>query len=205
MSPEATKTHQLLGLARQGPIRARDLDAAGIPRAYLQRLCDRGELVRMGRGVYRLADAPVTELHTLAHVAKRVPNAIVCLLSALQVHGLTTEMPHAIWIQIDRHDRVPSFHRPRLEVVRASGPARSHGIEWRKIEGVNVKLTSPAKTVADCFRFRSRVGLDVAIDALREYLGSRNRTRGRTIDALVAAAEADRISSVLRPYLEALA
>lgn len=203
MTPQTTKLMELLGLARQGPIRARDLDDAGIPRAYLQRLCDRGDLVRMGRGVYRLAEAEVTELHTLAHVAKRVPNAIICLLSALEVHGLTTEMPHVVWIQIDRHDRAPSFRRPKLEIVRASGPARSHGIEWRKIEGVTVKLTSPAKTVADCFRFRARVGLDVAIAALREYLGSRDRTR--TIDALVAAAEADRISTVLRPYLEALA
>lgn len=161
--------------------------------------------MRVSRGVYRLPDAPITELHTVAQVAKRVPHAVICLVSALQLHGLTTEAPHATWIQIDREDRARSFRRPRLEVVRASGAAREHGIETRTIEGVEVEVTSAAKTVADCSRYRRRVGLDVAIAALREYLRPRGRAKHRSIDTLIAAANADRIYTVLRPYVEALA
>jgi predicted transcriptional regulator of viral defense system len=202
MPPVAkTKTASLLGLARKGPVRARDLDEAGIPRTYLKRLCDGGVLEQVDRGLYRLADAPVTELSSLAEVAKRVPHSIVCLLSALQVHGLTTEAPHAVWVLIDRHARMPKLVYPKLEVVRASGAARTHGIESRVIDGVKVQLTTPAKTVADCFRFRRHVGIEVALAALKDYL----RKRKGSIDALVAAARADRIYVFMRPYLEALA
>jgi predicted transcriptional regulator of viral defense system len=196
-----TKTDSLLGLARKGPVRARDLDEAGIPRAYLKRLCDGGVLEQVDRGLYRLADAPVTELSSLAEVAKRVPHSIVCLLSALQVHGLTTEAPHAVWVLIDRHARPPKLTYPQLEVVRASGAARTHGIESRVIDGVKVQLTTPAKTVADCFRFRRHVGIEVALAALKDYL----KKRKGSIDALVAAVHADRIYAFMRPYLEALA
>ncbi|HEX3905196.1 MAG TPA: type IV toxin-antitoxin system AbiEi family antitoxin domain-containing protein [Polyangia bacterium] len=202
MPPVAkTKTASLLGLARKGPVRARDLDEAGIPRTYLKRLCDGGVLEQVDRGLYRLADAPVTELSSLAEVAKRVPHSIVCLLSALQVHDLTTEAPHAVWVLIDRHARMPKLVYPKLEVVRASGAARTHGIEFRVIDGVKVQLTTPAKTVADCFRFRRHVGIEVALAALKDYL----KKRKGSIDALVAAARADRIYAFMRPYLEALA
>ncbi len=202
MSPAAsTKTTTLLRLARTGPVRARDLDEAGIPRAYLKRLCDRGLLEQVDRGLYRLADAPVTELSSLAEVSKRVPHAAICLLSALQVHGLTSEAPHAVWVLIDRHARMPKMASPTLEVVRASGSGLKHGVETRVIEGVTVQLTTPAKTVADCFRFRRHVGLEVALTALKDYL----RKRAGSIDALVDAARADRIYSFVRPYLEALA
>jgi predicted transcriptional regulator of viral defense system len=202
MAPIAmTKTDSLLGLARKGPLRARDLDEAGIPRTYLKRLCDGGILEQVDRGLYRLADAQVTELRSLAEVAKRVPHAIICLLSALQVHSLTTEAPHAVWVLIDRHARAPKLAYPKLEVVRASGAARSHGIETRLIDGVKVQITTPAKTVADCFRFRRHVGVDVALETLKDYLKSRKGS----IDALVAAAQADRIYAFMRPYLEALA
>lgn len=201
MTPTSTsKTDDLVRLARKGPVRARDLDKAGIPRAYLRRLCDRGVLERVDRGLYRLADAPVTELSSIAEAAKRVPHAIVCLLSALQVHGLTTESPHAVWVLIDRRARMPKLAYPKLEVVRASGPAREHGVENRVIDGVKVQLTTPAKTVADCFRFRRHVGLEVALAALRDYL----KTRKGSIDELVEAARADRIYTFMRPYLEAL-
>ncbi len=239
--PGPTKSAVLLHLARKGPLRARDLEAAGVPRAYLRRLRDRGLLEQVDRGVYELPDAPVTELHSLAQVAKRAPHATVCLLSALQVHGLTTEAPHAVWILIESRARVPKITYPKIEVVRASGPAREHGVEVREIEGVRVRLTTPAKTVADCFRFRRHVGLGVAIEALRGYLadakrarGSRSRSRAATsavsgsssvsragprsasgpadvaslrhpMDELVAAATADRVLRVMRPYLEALA
>jgi len=231
-----TKSAQLLRLARSGSVRARDLDAADIPRAYLKRLTDRNLLEHVGRGIYRLPDAPVTELHSLAEVSKRVPHAIICLLSALQMHGLTTEAPHAVWIMIDSRSRVPKLDSPAIEIVRAHGPAREHGVMRQRIEGVDVAVTTPAKTVADCFRYRRHVGLDVAIAALRAYLerarkpkrakgagtglgdgaygdgfafgagfGDGRPRRIYTIDALVDAARAARIFSVMRPYLEALA
>ena len=236
----ATKSAVLLHLARKGPVRARDLAGVGVPRAYLQRLCDQGILARVDRGVYELADAPATEFHSLAQVAKRVPRATICLLSALQAHGLTSEAPHAVWILIDSHARVPKLAYPKIEVVRASGSARDHGVELRKIEGVAVRLTTPAKTVADCFRYRRHVGLEVAIEALRGYLAIVKRERGsrsysgsakgtvrgsasgsrkgarsasgppgrasvrNPMDELVAAATADRVLRIMRPYLEAL-
>jgi len=157
-------------------------------------------LERLDRGLYRLVEAAATEQSSLAEVAKRVPHAIVCLLSALQVHGLTTESPHTVWVIIDRRARMPKLAYPKLEVVRASGPAREHGIETRIIDGVKVQLTTPAKTVADCFRFRRHVGLEVALAALKDYLTKRKGS----VDALAEAAGADRIYAFMRPYLEAL-
>ncbi|HRE87997.1 MAG TPA: AbiEi antitoxin N-terminal domain-containing protein [Myxococcota bacterium] len=202
MSIEPTGHRQsLLRLARRGPIRARDLEAKGIPRSTLTRLVASGELEHVDRGLYRLADAPLTESASLAEVGKRVPHGVICLLSALQFHGLTTEVPFAVWLLIDRHARPPSFIQPQLVIVRASGPARDHGVETHRIEGVSVRLTSPAKTVADCFRYRRHVGLEVALTALRDYL---RKYRGG-VDALLEAARADRVYSVLFPYLEALA
>jgi len=195
-----TKTDAVVRLARRGPLRARDLDQAGIPRAYLRRLCDRGVLEQVDRGLYRLADGQVTELSSLADVTKRVPHATICLLSALQVHGLTTEVPHAVWVLIDRHARMPKISHPKLEVIRASGLARDHGVETHMIDSVKVPITSPAKTVADCFRFRRHVGLEVALAALRDYL---RKHRGG-MDALIEAARADRVHAVMGPYLEAL-
>jgi predicted transcriptional regulator of viral defense system len=196
-----TKTAELLRMAKKGPIRARDLEGAGIPRAYLSRLTERGLIEQVDRGLYQLADGQVTELHSIAQVAARVPHATVCLLSALQLHGLTTEAPHAVWIMIDRHGRMPKLVYPKLEVVRASGDAREQGLATRMVEGVKVSVTIPAKTVADCFRYRSHVGLDVALAALRDYL----RKHRSGIDALVISAKADRIYPLMRPYLEALA
>jgi predicted transcriptional regulator of viral defense system len=199
-SAAPTKTSAVLRLARRGPLRARDLDHAGIPRAYLKRMVDQGLLDQVDRGLYRLANGSITELGSLAEVAKRVPHAVICLLSALQVHGLTTELPHAVWVLIERHARLPKVTYPKLEVIRASGAARTHGIEMRTIEGVKVQLTTPAKTVADCFRYRRHVGLDVALAALRDYLKAHRGGR----DALIEAARADRVYASMKPYLEAL-
>lgn len=200
LSSPTGKTRVLLGLAKKGLVRARELEEAGIPRAYLQRLCARGVLEQVDRGLYRLATAPVSELSSLAELSKRAPQAVICLLSALQVHGLTSESPHAVWVLIDRHARAPRSTSIRLEVVRASGAARDHGVETRVIDGVKVKLTTPAKTVADCFRYRRHVGLEVALAALKDYL----RKRKGSIDALHEAARADRIATFMRPYIEAL-
>ena len=200
VAASASKTTTLIRLARKGPVRARDLDQEGIPRTYLRRLCERGLLEQVDRGLYRLAEAPVSELSTLAEVSKRVPHAVVCLLSALQVHGMTSEAPHAVWVLIDRRARTPRGGSARLEVVRASGAALTQGVETRVIDGVKVQVTTPAKTVADCFRYRRHVGLEVAIAALKDYL----RKRKGSVDALVEAARADRIYTLMRPYIEAL-
>ena len=204
------KAAALLNLAKKGPLRARELDELGVPRAYLRRLVERGLLEQVNRGLYQHPGARVTELHSIAETMKRLPHGTICLLSALQMHGLTTEVPHAVWVLINTHARAPRFTATKVEIVRATGPALLYGVEERTIEGVAVKLTTPAKSVADCFRYRRHVGLDVALTALRDYLrrgGGQRRGRSEdfTVDALVAAAKADRIASVLRPYLEALA
>jgi len=180
-------------------VRSRDLSAHGIPRSYLARFVQRGILEQVDRGLYRLVDAPMNEQATLVDVCKRAPGAIVCLLSALQLHNLTTETPHAVWLLIDAHARPPSFSYPKLVIIRATGIALDHGVEVRRIDGTPVRVTTPAKTVADCFRFRRHVGLDVALEALRDYL----RRERNGMDALVAAARADRVYSVMRPYIEA--
>jgi predicted transcriptional regulator of viral defense system len=143
----------------------------------------------------------MTELSTLAEVSERLPHAVIRLLSALQVHGMTTEAPHAVWLLIHRHARLPKVTSPTLEVVRASGEALVHGVETKVIDGVRVQLTTPAKTIADRSRFRRHVGLEVALAALKDYL----RNREGSIDALVESARADRIRAFMRPYLEALA
>ncbi len=209
MKRHSPRDTAILNLAKKGPLRARDLDALGVPRVYLRRLVEKGLLERVDRGLYLHAEAQVTEFHSVAEVLKRVPSGTVCLVSALQLHGLTTEVPHAVWVLIDRHARAPRVASPKVEFVRASGPALKHGVELRIIEGVSVRLTSPAKSVVDCFRYRRHVGLEVALAALRDYLrraNGRPKSRGAyTLDALAAAAKATRTANLLRPYLEALA
>ncbi len=155
----------------------------------------------MGRGLYVPTGAKITENHTLVEAATRVPSGVVCLLSALAFHKLTTQSPHEVWLAIDVKARKPSADWPPLRIVRFSGVARAFGVESHAIEGVDVRITSRAKTVADCFKYRNKIGIDVAIEALRGYLGK----RGRSMDELQRAAEACRVSRVMRPYLEALA
>lgn len=209
MKQHSPRNTAILNLAKKGPLRARDLDALGVPRVYLRRLVEQGLLERVDRGLYLHAEARLTELHSVAEVMKRIPSGTVCLLSALQMHGLTTEVPHAVWVLIDRHARAPRITSPKVEFVRASGPALKHGVDQRTIEGVAIRLTSPAKSVVDCFRYRRHVGMETALDALRDYLRRANgplKVRGEcTHDALAAAAKATRTTNLLRPYLEALA
>jgi predicted transcriptional regulator of viral defense system len=190
-------------MAERGPVRAGDLAVRGWKRGWLLRLTASGELVRVSRGLYRAAGAEPTENGALVEASKRAPSAVIGLLSALQFHGLTSEAPHEVWILIPARGRAPRMDYPRLHIVRASGAAFSHGVETHKLEGVNVRITSPAKTVADCFRYRDHVGLETALEALRSYLA--RPKRGAAVDALVKACEADRVLSVVRPYLEVLA
>ncbi len=159
-----------------------------------------GVVERVGRGLYIPASARVTEHHTLVEAVKRVPSGVICLLSALRFHGMSTQIPHEVWLAIDVKARKPTTDWPPLRIVRFSGSAKTFGVETHKIEGLEVSITSRAKTVADCFKYRNKIGLDVALEALRDYL----RRRGRSIDDLLKAAAVCRVSAVITPYVEAL-
>jgi len=192
---------QVLEIAgEKGIIQARDVEGAGISRNYLYKMLKSGLLVKAARGLYALPDAPVTDQSSLAEIAKRVPNAIVCLISALSFHGITTQIPHEIWIAVPRGSWRPGFDYPPLNLTYVSGVAYAFGVREHDINGVIVKVYSPAKTVADCFKFRNKVGLDVAIEALRETWHSRMAT----MDELVEAAGMCKVARVMRPYLEAI-
>ena len=196
-----TVSDELLRLARsEGILRPRDLRERGIPREYLVRLTKSGELVRVARGLYVLADADISEHHTLVQVAKRIPSAVVCLLTALRFHGLTTQLPFQVWVAIHPKAWRPIVRDLPVRLVYLSGPALNEGNEAHTIEGVQVRITTPAKTVADCFKFRNKIGLDVAMEALRDGW----RHRRFTMDELWTYAKVDRVSNVIRPYLEAL-
>jgi predicted transcriptional regulator of viral defense system len=194
-------TNRLLALVRRlGVVRPRDLAGRGVPRTTLAKLVAEGVLERRSRGVYVLADADVTEHHDLAQVCKRVPHGVVCLLSALRFHRMTTQAPHEVWLGIDRKARLPKLDHPPLRVVRFSGAGLTAGVEEHTVEGVRVRVTGPARTVADCFAYRNTVGLEVALEALRDCL----RQRRATVDELHRAAQTRRMANVMRPYLEAL-
>ena len=194
-------TSRVLELVREaGILRPRDLDAHAIPREYLIRLLNRGLLERTGRGLYVLAEAEPTENQTLAEACNRVPNGIVCLLSALQFHGLTTQAPFEVWMAIGEKDRRPSVDYPPLRVVRFSGNALTFGVQETTIQNVPARVCSPAKSVADCFKYRNKIGLDVAIESLRDTW----RQKRATMDELLAAAKVCRVARIMRPYLESV-
>lgn len=200
-SGDGPKREQILKLAREkGLLRPRDVEAVGIAGEYLNKLHVEGLLERPGRGLYRLANAKPSRFSQLAEVAKRAPNAIVCLLSALDFHGLTTEIPHELWFAIPKKSRPPRIEYPPLRVVQYSEAAHRFGIVMHRIGGVEVKVYSPAKTVADCFKFRNQIGLDVALEALRDCW----RKKKATSDELWKAAKVCRMSNVMRPYMESL-
>ena len=182
-------------------LRPRDLDAHGIPRVYLSRLCERGLLHRVGRGLYALPTADVSEHHTLAEACRRVPHGVVCLLSALSFHEMTTQAPFEVWLAIAGRVWRPRVDYPTLRFVRFSGRALEAGVETHLIDGVAVRVFNPAKTVADCFKYRNKIGLDVALQALRDC----HRQRRCTNDDLWSYAKICRVASVMRPYMEATA
>lgn len=207
MSDMATKHEQLSDeeRARQliqsmGVLRPRDLAAHGISPRYASRLAREGVLERVERGLYTLADGDIHEYQTLAEVSRRMPNAVICLLSALRFHDLTTQAPFEVWVMVDVHAYVPRSTQLPARVVYASGKALTEGVEEHLVIGVPVRVTTPAKTVADCFKYRSKVGLDVALEALRETW----RERRATMDELWHYAQVCRVARVMRPYLESL-
>lgn len=199
---ETSKATKVLTLAKQGGvIRARDLEPYSIPRTYLARLTEAGKLQRLGRGLYMLADGDITTNHSLAEAAKRVPHGVVCLLSALRFHGVTTQAPFEVWLAIDNKARAPATQETPLRIVRFSGEALQAGIEVHTIDGVPTRIYGLAKTIADCFKYRNKIGLDVAIEALQESW----RARKFTMDELWRYATICRVGTVMRPYLETLA
>lgn len=183
-----------------GMIRALEVREAGLHSEYLRGLCRDGRLVRTGRGLYALPDSNITEHHSIAEACKRVPHGIICLLSALSYHDIGTQHPHEVWMTIDRAKRKPRVEYPPIRTFRSSGPALVGGIEEIEIEGVPVRIYSPAKTVADCFKYRNRVGIDVAIEALREGW----QARLLTVDELVRHARMCRVLKIMQPYMEAI-
>src|SRR5277367_5549369 len=198
MTNNMVKTMRYVG--KHGIVRPRDLEALGIPREYLLRLHRQGKLSRTGRGIYTLPDAAVTERHSYAEVSKRVPEAILCLLSALAFHEFTTQSPAAVWIALGKGARKPAILSPSLRVVRLTEPSLSEGVEKHTVEGVPVRVYSAAKTVADCFKFRNKIGLDIAIEALKDCL----RQKKATINDIYRYAKICRVSNVIRPYMESL-
>lgn len=185
---------------RAGILRPRDLHAHSIPRLYLRMAVDQGAIVRVGRGLYVPRGAKPTEHHSLAQASKQVPNGVVCLLSALRFHDLTTQSPYKVWLAIGEKSRLPRPENPPLRIVRFSGKSLAYGVQDHRIEGVPVRVFSPAKTVADCFRYRNKIGLDVALEALRDC----TRKRKATMDEIWKAARVCRVANVMRPYLESI-
>ena len=186
-----TTADKLLELVRtRGLLRPHDLAPLGIPRVALTRAVRRGQLERVGRGLYGLVARPVSAHGTLAEVARRVPKGVVCLLSALRVHDLTTQAPFEVKLDY-----------PPLRLVRFSGAALSEGVEEHVVDGVTVHVTSVAKTVADCFKYRNKIGIYVALESLREAWNAKRMTS----DEIWHYAKIDRVANVMRPYLESLA
>ena len=196
-----TAAERLINLARsQGLIRPCDLAPLGIPRVSLTRAVRRGQLERVGRGLYGLPGREVSVHGSLAEVARRVPKGVVCLLSALRFHGLTTQAPFEVWLAIENKSLAPKLDFPPLRIVRFSGAALTEGVEEPIVDGVTIRITCVAKTVADCFKYRNKIGLDVALEALREAW----REKRMTSDDIWRYAKICRVANVMRPYLDSL-
>lgn len=182
-----------------GLVRARELALLGVSGGTLQKLLNTGGLVRLGRGVYAHPDREAHELDDLGPLAIKYPGLVFCLLTALQVHGLTTQSPHEVWVAIGQKARAPKVNHPPLRIVRMSDIG--YGITQTAVGGVvQIPVTNIAKTIADCFKFRNKIGLDVALEALRDAW----QQKKVTIDELWKAAEHCRVANVMRPYLESL-
>ena len=196
-----SKEDQILQLVRErGMIRARDLAKYGYSPRHLRRLCEEGLLINSGRGVYLPADAELDSNFALAEVVIRVPSSVICLLSALQFYGLTTKLPHQVWIALPTRAHSPKLDYPPIRMIHLSGEAFTEGIESHQILDVPVRIYTPAKTVADCFKYRNKIGSDVALEALQDCW----RKRTATIDELWRFATICRVANVMRPYLDSL-
>jgi predicted transcriptional regulator of viral defense system len=187
-------------LKAEGVLRPCDLDAHQIPRRYLSRLYQRGLLERTARGIYIAAHAELSEKQTIIEVSKRIPKGKICLLSALVIHEITTQSPFEVWVAIDRKARLPQVKDLPVRIVRFSGDALTEGIGIHRIDGVNVPVYNPAKTVVDCFKYRNKIGLDIAIEALKEGW----QEKRFNMNEIWKYAEMCRVKNVMQPYLETL-
>jgi predicted transcriptional regulator of viral defense system len=202
-SPATKTTHeqQLMRLMRKRKLlRARDVAEQGLPTITLTRLVQADKIERVARGVYGLPGAATSEHRSLAEVAIRVPRGVVCLLSALQFHEIGTQAPFEVWLAIPNRVAAPRIAYPAIRVVRMSDDGLTEGLQRKRIDGVEVPIFNPARTVVDCFKFRNKVGLDVALEALREGW----RERRFTMDELWHHATRQRVANVMRPYIEAI-
>ena len=198
---ESTATERIVEIFGQAEVvRARELSAQGVHPMTLQRLVEKGVVERDGRGLYRLAEKEVSEHYSLLQAVKRVPQGVICLLSALRFHQLTTQKPFEVWLMLERGSRRPAVDVPPVRIHYLSDEAFRAGIEEHELDGVRLRVYSPAKTVADCFKFRHKIGMDVALEALRESL----RHKQATVDDIWRYAELNRVARVIYPYLEAL-
>jgi predicted transcriptional regulator of viral defense system len=196
-----TQTQRTLDLARQvGILRPVQLKHVGIPPEVLARLTASGQLQRVGRGLYRLTGAPVSELESLSTIAVKVPQAVFCLLTALQIHELTTQLPRQVWIAMPQGSHTPKMDYPPVKMVQMTGAAFSEGIEVIQADQVSLRVYGVAKTVADCFKHRNKIGLDIAIEALRDALAQKKASA----NDLWRFAKICRVANVMRPYLETL-
>jgi predicted transcriptional regulator of viral defense system len=196
-----TKTEKLLDfVARRKVVRPRDLAKAGIPRNYLDRLVARGQLQKLDRGLYAAKRIRLSEHISLLEISHKVPKAVICLLSALRFHGIGTQIPSEVWIALDVKAWTPRIKSPSVRIVRFSGEALRFGVQEHFIEGRAIRVYSPAKTVADCFKFRHKIGIDVALEALRDCC----RQKKTSMSELWEAAKVCRVANVMRPYMESL-
>ncbi len=195
------KKHKLLKfIEKHQVVRPKDIEAIGISGVYLNKLLREGILERPSRGVYTLKAAKADQNRTLLEACKRIPRGAICLLSALQFHELTTQIPFEVWLAIDAKDHRPQGDLPPVRIFRFSKATFEYGIERHKIGKLAVNVYSPAKTVADCFKYRNKIGVDVALEALRAVWTKKRAT----IDELHKAAKVCRVANIMRPYLESL-
>lgn len=185
---------------KHGLVRPRDLVKEGLPREYLYQLAQAGVVEHVGRGLYSWPGKEITSHQSLIEVCKKVPHSVVALISALSFHEMTTQNPFEVWLAIDRKARRPSIDYPPVRWIYLSNLAEAEGMEEHRLDGVEVKIFNPARTVADCFKYRNKIGIDVALEALRKGW----ETRRFTMDELVHYAKVCRVGNVMRPYLEAL-
>lgn len=191
----------ILDLARtRGLIRSKDVTELALPRVVLTRMVRQGLLKRVGRGLYAHPERSMSEHGTLAEVARKFPDATICLLSALRFHDLTTQAPFEVWIAIPNKAHTPRMEYPQLRITRFSGAGLTQGIEQHMIDGITVRVTSVARTIADCFKHRNKIGLDVALEALQEAW----REKRVRMDDLWHYARIGRVANVMRPYIESL-